>query len=220
MVPTAKQNLTCWWEPLRQLKRLPPNSCLSYSHPTFMILWYDKPMSNYTRLFLQGFNYLFITVVTNGRQKILIENIDILRQSFKSALDKFAFEIYAAVIMPDHMHLIIKVEHIEDYPKILYLIKYKFSLKMPKNAFLSPSKIKKGEKGIWQRRYWEHTIRDEEDMAKHLDYIHFNPIKHGYVKTVGEYKYSSFKKFVKMGFYDDTWCNAGDKNQITGLDFE
>ena len=185
-----------------------------------MILWYDKPMSNYTRLFLQGFNYLFITVVTNGRQKILIEMIDILRQSFKSALDKFAFEIYAAVIMPDHMHLIIKVEHIEDYPKILYLIKYKFSLKMPKNAFLSPSKIKKGEKGIWQRRYWEHTIRDEEDMAKHLDYIHFNPIKHGYVKTVGEYKYSSFKKFVKMGFYDDTWCNAGDKNQITGLDFE
>ena len=180
-----------------------------------------KFMSNYTRLFLNGFNFIFVTIVTNERQKILIENIDILRKSFKSALEKFPFEIYAAVVLPDHMHLILKLQNVEDYPKIIYSIKYNFSFKMPKNAaFLSQSKIKKGEKGIWQRRYWEHTIRDEEDLAKHLDYVHFNPIKHGYVKVAGKYEYSSFKKFVKMGFYDSSWCNFEDKNKIVGLDFE
>ena len=85
---------------------------------------------------------------------------------------------------------------------------------------MSESKIKKGEKGIWQRRYWEHTIRNENDLYKHLDYIHFNPIKHNLVVSLKDYKYSTFEKFVKLGFYDENWCNFDDKNKIANLDFE
>ena len=85
---------------------------------------------------------------------------------------------------------------------------------------LSESKIKKGEKGVWQRRYWEHTIRNEQDFYRHLDYIHYNPIKHNLVKSLKDYKYTTFEKFVKLGFYEENWCNFEDKNKIADLNFE
>ena len=84
--------------------------------------------------------------------------------------------------MPDHLHMIIKVDNINDYPKIIYSMKYYFSKYINvEKISLSESKIKKGEKGVWQRRYWEHTIRNEQDFYRHLDYIHYNPIKHNLV---------------------------------------
>ena len=178
-------------------------------------------MSNYKRLFLNQYKYVFITIVTYNRNPILLENIEILKTSINNAHLKFNFDIVAIAIMPEHLHMVIKLDNINDYPKIIYSIKYYFSrhIAIPKQK-LSESKIKKGEKGVWQRRYWEHTIRNEKDLYKHLDYIHFNPIKHNLVKSLKDYKYSTFNKFVKSGLYDENWCNFGDKNKIADLDFE
>ena len=123
--------------------------------------------------------------------------------------------------MPDHLHMIIKVDNINDYPKIIYSMKYYFSKYINvEKISLSESKIKKGEKGVWQRRYWEHTIRNEQDFYRHLDYIHYNPIKHNLVKSSKDYKYTTFEKFVKLGLYEENWWNFENKNKIADLDFE
>lgn len=177
-------------------------------------------MANYKRLFLEEYNYIFFTLVTYNRQPILINNIELLKKSIKIAKSKYKFEIIAIVVLKDHLHFILKVENTKDYPKIIYQIKYNFSKILPKNKNIEESKVKKGEKGIWQRRYWEHTIRNLNDLNKHLDYIHYNPIKHEYVETARDWKYSSFKNFVKENYYDEDWCNFKDTNNIKNLNFE
>jgi putative transposase len=90
------------------------------------------------------------------------------------------------------------------------LIKTTFSRGLPKGERISQSRGNKGERGIWQRRYWEHTLRDELDFARHADYIHFNPVKHGHVKPVGEWPYSSFQRFVELGSYAADWGGGGE----------
>ena len=176
---------------------------------------------NYKRIFAQN-HPVFLTVVTNKRLPILIENIDLLRSSFKDVKKYHDFEIYAAVILPDHFHLIINPENIKKYPRIIFSIKYYFSknLNIPIDAEISQSRLNKKEKGIWQKRYYEHTIRNEKDLYNHLDYIHFNPVKHGYVDNVKDWEYSSFHKFVKLKYYDINWGNFEDINNIKNLDYE
>ena len=171
-------------------------------------------MSDYKRLFIEN-AYVFLTITTYKRKPILIDNIVLLRESFKRAIEIYNFEIYAAVILPDHMHLILIPKKIEDYPKIIFAIKYHFSrnVKISENR-LSFSKIRKGEKGIWQRRYWEHTIISEKNLYKHVDYIHYNPTKHGFVEKPKDWKYSSFGKFVEQNLYEETWCCEGNIDDI------
>ena len=163
----------------------------------------------YKRLFLDGHDY-FITVVTHDRNPILIDNIELLRESFKYAKTKFVFDIDAIVILPDHLHMIIKVETAEDYPKIISTIKSYFSKHCDPEFYghlvQSQSRIKQNYKPVWQKRFYEHTIRDEKDYKTRLDYIHFNPVKHGYVEDVNMWEYSSFSRFVKKGLYDPSWC--------------
>lgn len=170
---------------------------------------------DYKRLFIKN-TYVFVTIVTNKRKKILIENIKLLRKSFEDCKKKYDFDIFSIVIVPDHIHMIIKPEIINEYPKIIGKIKVYFT----KNANIEYEMNNNRESTIWQRRYWEHTIRDENDLYKHLDYIHYNPIKHGYVKRAKDWKYSSFDKFVKMGYYEQDWCNFTDKNNILNTDLE
>ena len=176
-------------------------------------------MSNYKRLFINGHNYVFLTVATYNRQNILIDNIDLLRQSFAYAKSKVKFNIYACVVLKDHFHCILNLENEKEYPEIIRLIKYYFSCHVTTNLKLSESKIKKGEKGIWQRRYWEHIIRNEKDLNTHLDYIHFNPYKH-YKIAPKDWNYSSFQKFVKKDYYEINWLNLEDKNNINDKNFE
>ena len=174
----------------------------------------------YKRLFIEN-SYVFITIVTAKRRKILLKNIQILREAFKRTIQSFNYEIYAICILPEHIHMIIKPYDINDYPKIIYSMKYYFSKYINvEKISLSESKIKKGEKGVWQRRYWEHTIRNEQDFYRHLDYIHYNPIKHNLVKSSKDYKYTTFEKFVKLGLYEENWCNFENKNKIADLVFE
>ena len=111
--------------------------------------------------------------------------------------------------------MIIKPENINEYPKIIGTIKRTFT----KISNIQYSLNKNGESNIWQRRYWEHTIMSEEDLYRHIDYIHYNSMKH-YNIAPKDWTYSSFNKFVKNGYYDINWCNFGDKYRINDLHLE
>ena len=162
-------------------------------------------MSNYRRVFIQN-SYVFLTIITHKRRPILVENIELLRNAFRNVKELYAFEIVACVVLPEHLHLILSPEKIENYPKIISSIKHSFSRSLDiKVNDLSESKIKKREKGVWHRRYFEHTIIDENDLNKHLDYVHYNPAKHGLVADTKDWEYSTFHKFVKNNMYDESW---------------
>lgn len=178
---------------------------------------------NYHRVFIPN-SYVFITFVTSKRRNILIDNIYLLRAAIKKSIDIYNYEIFAICVLPDHIHMIIKPYEIKDYPNIIKLIKTTFSKKIDKSKIkdykLSASNISKKEFDILQRRYYEHSIISSEDLNKHTDYIHYNPIKHGHVKLVKDWKYSSFHKFVKNGFYENDWCNFDDVHKISQLNIE
>ena len=186
------------------------------------ILLYNLTMQ-YKRLFIEN-SYVFITIVTAKRRKILLKNIQILREAFKRTIQSFNYEIYAICILPEHIHMIIKPYDINDYPKIIQQIKRYFSQKIDKqnidNYSLTSGNVRRKERDIWQHRYWEHTIRDINDLYKHLDYIHYNPIKHDYTNKAKDWEFSSFNKFVKQHFYELDWCNFDNINKINELNYE
>jgi len=154
----------------------------------------------YRRVFLDGYSY-YITMVTHARNPILIKNIDLLRKSFAYAKSLFSFRIEAIVILPDHIHMIIKVDYAKDYPKIISSIKRYFSKrcdpKFYEGIYQSKSRIKQGYNAVWQKRFYEHTIRDEKDYQERLQYIYNNPVKHGLTDNIYHWQYSSlnFRRF-------------------------
>jgi len=169
-------------------------------------------------------------MITYQRKPILIKKIDLLRESFKNAKQFFNFEIFGVCVLPDHIHLILRPENINEYPKIITSIKYYFfhrfnevGVETPtynQNSLTTYGYKNKLEKGIWQRRYWEHTIKDDEDLYKHLDCIHYNPVKHGLVKNVKDWEHFSFEKFVEMKNYDLDWGSSEDIKHIETLDYD
>jgi len=165
---------------------------------------------DYRRMFCPGGTFFF-TVVTEKRRPILIENIGRLRAAFRHIKVRRPFDIEAAVVLPDHLHMIWALpEGDTDYSTRWSLIKRYFSAGLRAQA-TSPSQYTRREKGIWQRRFWEHQIRDERDWRNHFDYIHFNPVKHGLVLQAGDWPYSSFQRYVRQGFYAADWgthCTA------------
>jgi len=153
-------------------------------------------MSNYKRLFLEGYSY-YLTVVTHERNPILIENIELLRKSFRHSKTKYDYTIEAIVIMPDHFHVILTPKNVSDYPHIIRTIKQYFSKHCERKYYAhieqSKSREKEGYKPIWQKKYYEHTIRDEKDFDEKLNYIYNNPIKHRYVDKIEDWEYSSYR---------------------------
>jgi len=154
-------------------------------------------MSKYKRFFIKNHSY-YLTVVTHGRNPILIKNIELLRESFADSKRRYSYKIDAIVVLPDHIHMIITPKISTDYPKIIRAIKYHFSkhCSVEEYDFMeqSYSRNRRGYKPIWQKRFYEHTIRDEHDWNKCLNYIYGNPVKHGYVKNIKDWKYSSFRR--------------------------
>jgi len=164
-------------------------------------------MTNYRRNFIAGGSFFFTVNLAERKSKLLTEHIDLLREAFRYTRTRHPFEIDAIVVLPEHLHTIWTLPpEDEDYAKRRRLIKSWFSRGIPKGERISQSRQDKGERGIWQRRYWEHTLRDELDYARHADYIHINPVKHGYVNSVSEWPYSSFHRYVGMGVYPADWC--------------
>jgi putative transposase len=169
-------------------------------------------MTNYRRNFLPGASYFFTVNLLDRRSRLLTEQIESLRKAFHYAKQRHPFSIEAMVIMPDHLHAVWTMpESDADYALRWRLIKSAFSRELPLSQPVSRSRSGKGERGIWQRRYWEHTLRDESDFAKHVEYIHFNPVKCGHVSRVVDWPYSSFHRFVRRGIYPADW--AGDTKQ-------
>ena len=167
----------------------------------------------YKRVFIPN-SILFITIVTKDRRFILLENITSLISAIEQTKNFYDYDIVGYVVLDNHIHLLLKPDDINQYPKIIRSIKYNFT----KDVGIAMPTYDKIE--VWQNRYFEHTIIDEEDLNKHLDYIHYNPVKHGYVNKARDWKYSSFHEYVKNGFYDEDWCNFEDKYKIKECDYE
>ena len=174
---------------------------------------------NYRRYVTEN-SYIFITVVTYDRRQLLIENINVLRNSFRKIKKIYNFEIIAICILPDHFHMIIKLVNGINFSKIISALKHSFSVDVGQVCPTYDLKLgykNKREKGIWQRRFYEHTIRDENDLNKHIDYIHYNSYKHLGIAPKN-WRFSSFLKFVKNGYYELDWL--ADEEMFECIDCE
>ncbi|MBI5643291.1 MAG: transposase [Deltaproteobacteria bacterium] len=152
----------------------------------------------------------FFTVVTHGRKKILCRkaNVLLIKEAFKRVMTQRPFMMDAFVLLPYHIHCIWTLpENDNDFSTRWRLFKTCFT-KGCHNKYKNPqtaSRVKSGEQAVWQRRFWEHTIVNEDDFIRHVDYIHYNPVKHGLVKSPKEWPYSSFHRYVKDGLYAIDW---------------
>jgi putative transposase len=127
------------------------------------------------------------------------------------------FRIDAWVVLPDHMHCLWTLPRGDaDFPGRWRAIKIALVKCLPAGESRSPVMASRGERGIWQRRYWEHTIRDDRDFAAHMDYTHFNPVKHGLVEHAADWPYSSFRRCADRGLYSDEWMGGSNEPQETG----
>ena len=147
-------------------------------------------MAKYKRLFLDGHSY-YLTMVTHKRQPLLVDHIALLRESFRESKRYYTYRIDAIVILPDHIHMIITPKNANDYPKIMKAIKYNFSRHFNVEEEQSYSRYQRKLKPIWQKRYYEHTIRNEKDYLRCLEYMRDNPLKHGYVENNEVWEYMS-----------------------------
>ena len=168
-------------------------------------------MSRYRRSRTPGGTYFF-TVVTYQRRPILtqLESREILRQVIHEVRKSHPFTVDAWVLLPNHFHCLWTLpEGDEDYSKRLGLIKASFSKKAKqlfhREKWMNQSKKQHRESTIWQRRFWEHKIRDDRDYQNHMDYLHYNPVKHELVKRVKDWPYSTFHRYVEKGVYPDEW---------------
>ena len=175
-------------------------------------------MTGYRRNFVIGGSFFFTVNLAERRLRLLTEYIDELRAAFRETRHGHPFTIEAMVVLPDHLHAVWTMPDGDaDFATRWRLIKTGFSRRVPIGERISESRAAKGERGIWQRRYWEHTIRDESDFARHVDYIHINPVKHGYVTRVGDWPHSSFHRLVKLGVYPEDWAgDISDRGDVFG----
>ncbi len=168
-------------------------------------------MSHYRRANTKGSSYFF-TVLTYRRQAFLCQEPvrEALRAGILAAQAKHPFIIDAWVLMPDHIHAEWTLPEGDAnfavrWQTIKRTVSHPCKELLHNPAFMTPSKTKHGESTLWQRRYWEHQIRDEQDFANHIDYIHHNPAKHGLVEQVSDWPYSTFHNDVKRGVYPAHW---------------
>lgn len=166
----------------------------------------------YRRAFIPGGCYFF-TLVTKNRRKLFIDNatVDVLRNAFRKVMVNRPFEINAMVVLPDHLHCIWTLpEDDADFSTRWRLIKTWFTKHCDPDLRRVPEPIqaRRGEQSIWQHRYWEHLLKDEADYRHHVDYIHYNPVKHGLALNPMDWPYSSFRRYVKAGILPKNWGAA------------
>ena len=163
-------------------------------------------MTSYRRDRTGGATWFFTLALADRRSRLLLENVDLLRAAFRYTQQRHPWHIDAIVILPDHLHAICTLPVGDaNYALRWRLIKTEFSRAIPRTEVVSDSRQTKGERGIWQRRYWEHRIRDDLDFTRHVDYIHFNPCKHGHALRVADWRWSSFHRYVRDGLLARDW---------------
>ncbi|TXH64915.1 MAG: transposase [Lysobacteraceae bacterium] len=164
-------------------------------------------MPNYRRMWLPGGTYFFTVNLLERRRRLLVERIEALGHAFRRARADRPYTMVACVVLPDHLHCIWTLpEGDADIANRWRQIKLDFSRSVPADERLSHRRQAKAERGIWQRRYWEHLIRDECDLHNHIDYIHLNPLKHGLVARVADWPYSSLHRYVHDGNLPSNWA--------------
>jgi len=171
-------------------------------------------MVRYRRNFVPGGTYFFTVTVADRRSSILAERIAALRQAFRATRRTHSFVIDAIVVLPDHLHVVMTLpQGDKNFPVRWQRIKRRFTEAVVQ-AGAPVARYGNGEVALWQRRFWEHTIRDGRDFERHVDYIHFNPVKHGLASRVRDWPYSSFHRYVRDGLLPGDW--AGDAAELAG----
>ncbi len=176
-------------------------------------------MRTYKRLRIQGGTYFFtLTLAERRGNDLLVRHISALRTAFRRTLVDHPAAVEAIVVLPDHLHCIWRLPAgDDDFPTRWRLIKSRFSRAIPPGEPICASRARRSERGLWQRRYWEHVIRDERDFRQHMNYIHYNPVKHGYVDNPKDWPFSSLHRLVANGLYEEGWAAAAD---VIGLDLD
>jgi putative transposase len=167
-------------------------------------------MVQYRRNFVPGATYFFTVTIADRRSSMLTDQIDALRAAFRVTYRERPFAIDAIVILPDHLHVVMKLPDGDtDFSGRWRRIKGSFTSAVIAQG-VSVLRNRRGEFLLWQRRFWEHTIRDECDFERHVDYIHYNPVKHGLVTRVCDWPFSSFHRFVRCGDLSEDWAGSHD----------
>jgi putative transposase len=165
-------------------------------------------MVQYRRNFVAGATYFFTVTLFDRQSSALTDHVDVLRAAFRATRHSLPLAIDAVVVLPDHLHVVMtRPSGDAEFSSRLSLIKRRFTTNVAKIG-VSIQRHRNGEHALWQRRFWEHTIRDDNDFERHVDYIHFNPVKHGLVRRVRDWPHSSFHRYVRSGLLPEDW--AGD----------
>lgn len=164
-------------------------------------------MSNYRRVRVPGGTYAFTVNLLERRRTLLVDHIEMLRESFRVAHTARPFALLAWVALPDHLHCVWRLPQGDDDNATRWRhIKSHFSRAIPTGERLCARRQAKAERGIWQRRYWERFVRDEDHLRRCIDYVHINPQKHGYVERIADWPHSSFHRYVKTGLLSADWA--------------
>ena len=164
-------------------------------------------MSRYRRDHTPGGTFFFTVNLQDRGSSLLTENIIELRTAYRNVKAELPFITVAICVLPEHLHAIWRLpEHDDDFSTRWQRIKAGFSRLVPYDGWRNMSLNRKGEKGVWQRRFWEHRIRDTEDLQRHIDYIHYNPVKHGLTQHAAHWPHSSFHQFVRRGLLPPSWA--------------
>ena len=174
-------------------------------------------MVRYRRNFLAGGTFFLTLTLRDRRSRILVEHVGLLRKSFRAARQRHPFVIEAIVVLPEHLHMVMTLPPDDaGYDSRIRFVKGRFSRRIAQSG--APiHRNARGEYDLWQRRYWEHTIRDDDDLQHHLDYIHFNPVKHGHAMRAADWPHSSIHRHIRMGWMNKDWAfGAEDDGTVYG----
>lgn len=173
-------------------------------------------MPNYRRAWQPGGTWFFTVNLLRRRENdLLVRHVDVLRQIVARVRGRHPFTIHGWVVLPDHLHCVISLPDGDtDFATRWRLIKVGFSKALAKTEHRSATRVRRGERGIWQRRYWEHLIRNEADFVAHMDYVHINPVKHGHTLRAADWPYSTFHRLVASGEYPMDWA-GGQESAIS-----
>jgi putative transposase len=167
---------------------------------TYMLA--EISMPNYRRAYQPGGCWFFTVNLADRRKRTLVERYDVLMSAIRTVKRQRPFRLDTLVVLPDHLHSIWELpEGDTDFPGRWRAIKSRFSAAMPVDEVRTPVQIARAERGIWQRRYWEHLIRDDDEHRSYVEYCYYNPVKHGYVSAVRDWPHSTYRRDVRAGLY-------------------
>jgi putative transposase len=181
-------------------------------------IFHARRVPNYRRARVPGGTFFFTLTLLDRRRRLLVDHIDELSVAFRALRAIHPFQTKAFVVLPEHMHCIWTLPAGDsDFSTRWRLIKTRFARAIPPREGYSDHRARTGERDVWQRRFWEHQIRDERDFEAHVDYIHFNPVKHGHATAAMEWPHSSFRRYVAAGVYGEGWAA---NSSVKRMEFE